>query len=191
MADTEVAVADHEDEVDLEEFETKKGGPMSLALMVVVGLGIGGGVGFTQLGDTVGPILVERELAAEDDHGDAGDGGHGPEDAGSGGEGEEGEPASLHMIDNLVVNPARSQGTRFLLASIAVQMSDPGAVEMIDARDVELRDALILVLASKTVDQLTDISGREALVLEIQAAIVRVVGPDLVKNVFIPQFVIQ
>ena len=191
MADTEVAVADHEDEVDLEEFETKKGGPMSLALMVVVGLGIGGGVGFTQLGDTVGPILVERELAAEADDGKAGGGGHGPDDAGSGGEGEEGEPASLHMIDNLVVNPARSQGTRFLLASIAVQMSDPGAVEMIDARDVELRDALILVLASKTVDQLTDISGREALVLEIQAAIVRVVGPDLVKNVFIPQFVIQ
>lgn len=159
-----------------------RGGKIVLLIVTLLGLGAGGVVGSTTLGDSLGPILAERAQAATSAEGG---GGHGEE----GGEG--GGAASMHLVDNLVVNPARSQGTRFLLTSIAIQVHDPSMVDVVAERDVEIRDALIIVLGAKTVEELTDITLRRQIAQELHDAIVEVVGPDLIRTIFIPQFVIQ
>ncbi len=158
---------------------TEGGGPNRFAIIavVLVGLIVGGGVGVMALGPVVGPKLAEAALNPS-----SGGGGHG---AG----GEEGPP--IHLIDNLVVNPARSGGTRFLLTTIAVEVVDPAMTDWVAEHDVQLRDALNIVLGAKTTEELADITLRPALILELHAVIVRIIGPDIVRHVYIPQFVIQ
>ena len=142
-------------------------------LVVLICLATGGAVGAKGLGSTVGSVLADR--AAN----------------GGGGHGGEGEPAALHVVDNLVVNPAGSGGGRFLLTSIALEAVSPEERAVLAARDVELRDAMILVLGSKTVMELHDISRRSSIAGELLEAVERVVGDHVVSRLFIPQFVIQ
>lgn len=177
-------MADNDD--DLETFDDELGakkGPSKVGMIVavVVGLGAGGAVGLTTLGETVGPILAERAQAAPGDDGHGGGGGHGVE-AG---------PSPITVIDNLVVNPARSGGQRFLLASIGIEVNDAEMSAVVEAREVQIRSSLILVLGSKTTEELSGIEFRAGIVQEIHAAVVEVMGPNIVSKVFIPQFVIQ
>ena len=69
------------------------------------------------------------------------------------------------------MNPSDSEGSRFLLTSIALEPTDADLKDELVARDVELRDALLKVLGGKTVDQLVDIGQRAALAEDLKAAI--------------------
>ena len=162
-----------------EEQEKAGKGARLLPLLIVglIGLGGGGAMGGMMFGPTVGEKLAQRQV-------------EGGSQSGGGGHGEE-ESSAVHVVDNLVVNPAESEGTRFLLTSIAIQVHSPDDSDLISARDVELRDALIMILGAKTVDDLTDITLRNGIVDEIFGAVEEMVGPDIVKRVLIPQFVIQ
>lgn len=158
-----------------------KSSKMSAVIVAIVGLAGGGAFGLTTLGPTVGPMLADRASTS----GEAGGGG-----GGHGAEAEEGASA-LHLIDNLVVNPAGSGGSRFLLTSVAVEVMDPAYTEVVFDHDFEMRAALIVLLGAKSVDELTDVSARAAMALEIERALVQILGPGIVRQIFIPQFVIQ
>jgi flagellar FliL protein len=94
-------------------------------------------------------------------------------------------------VDNLVVNPAGTEGTRYLLVSVAVEPEDPAYVEELAAMDVALRHSLLSFFATKTVAELADINHREALVEEMKAILVHEVGEELVHHIYLPQYVIQ
>ncbi len=175
-------MADAPTEEALEEGEEQEGGSgrkpgkFATILVALVGLGGGGGAGYATLGGTVGPILAERAQ-----NGGGGGGGHGAEDG----------PSPIHVIDNLVVNPARSSASRLLLVSIAVETVDPELSAVVAEHEFEIRAALIMVLGSKTTEELADIQNRDTIVREIRDAVVEILGSDVVEHVFIPQFVIQ
>jgi flagellar FliL protein len=179
--------ADAEDLLEeelLEEGLKKKGGLMAPLLVALAALGGGGAAGALFLGPTVvAPMLVSdpSEKPKEDKGGGGGHGGGG-----------HGEPVTnLVSVENLVVNPAGSEGSRFLLVSVALELADPGMVDAILARDVELRDALILSFGTKTVAELADISRRAALIAEVKGALDHIVGDGVITKVFLPQYVIQ
>jgi len=178
MADDEVPAE--------EEAPKKKGGKLLLILGLLVGLGGGGAAGAIFLG----PMIGQRLAAGASEGGEDPVDGH--EEEGGGGGGEGGEVAGVvHLIDNLVVNPAGSNGTRFLLASVAFETSDASLDEPITARDLEIRDGLIRILGMKSVGQLTDYAFREQLVAELHGAIEGVIGEGTVLRIYLPQYVIQ
>lgn len=145
-----------------------------LALVAVVGLLAGGSIGALYLGPIAAPLLPapgEKSAASEG--------------------GEEGAAVPVHVIDNLVVNPAGSGGTRILLTTVAVELGSAEDAAALANLDVELRSALIVVLGTRSVDELTDVSQRDAIAREVFAAIEKVVGEDKVKRILIPQFVVQ
>lgn len=180
-----------ENELLDEPFEEVKGGgggKVMMIMVLLVGLGGGGFVGTTLLGDTMGPILLARAQSAAE--GGGGGGGHGaPADDGHGGGGGAGV-TSTHVVENVVVNPARSGGNRFLLTSIAIEAIDPGLVDVIAQHEVEIRSALLMVLGAKTTDEL-GVEHLEAITHEVEAKVIEILGPGVVSRVFIPQFVIQ
>lgn len=171
-------MAEHETDEVLEETGdgAKRGGILPLVAVLVLTLGGGGLAGMKVVGPKLGPVLAERALEAPKKK----KGGHG-------GEAE----STLHLVDNLVLNPAASGGQRFLLTSIALQVESPEDVAELAARDLEIRDAFIMVLGTKTVDQLTDVKYRPQLTRELREAVDALVGPGMVHRVLIPQFVIQ
>ncbi len=167
-------MAEPEQNMAPEEATDHKGGrsKLSMAAVVLVTLGLGSAVGMKTVGPKVGAALAQRSItqaaSAEDE-----------------------SSPPLHVVDNLVVNPAGSGGSRFLLTSVALEAGSAEEATMLEAKDMQIRDSFILVLGSKTVEQLSDIKRRAQLSKELLAAVDTIVGPDVVKRLFIPQFVIQ
>ncbi|MBM4371790.1 MAG: flagellar basal body-associated FliL family protein [Deltaproteobacteria bacterium] len=157
--------------------DTPRKSPLLLAAVLAVTLLVGGAAGMKGVGPLLGPRLAEASLAR-------------PENGQGDQAGEPGE-VSVHVVDNLVLNPAGSGGARFLLTSIALDAGSPEGAAKLAARDLEIRDAFIMVLGTKTVDQLTDVGNRARLIEELRASVDEILGPGLVRRVFIPQFVIQ
>ena len=163
--------------------------------LVLTGLGGGGFVG----AKVVGPKLTAgfsqgmttAEVAA---HGGPKKPGEATAD-GEHGEGKAGEHSTtatqIYTISDLVLNPAGSGGTRFLMMSVAFDVRDSSAVEMLKQRDAEIKDAVLALVGARTVEELAEVSEREPLKLEINALVTRIVKKNLIKRVIFPQFVIQ
>jgi flagellar FliL protein len=171
---------------------------LPLIVAIVAGLAVGGASGAFFVGPAMAkgiapagaPVkMVARAGEAADDA----EGEHADEEPAEGeSEGEEGKPATkpVHLLDNIVLNPAASGGTRFLLLSVAFEVKSAAVLEEMKARDAELRDVVLVTLGAKTVEELADMGAREPLKAELRAAAEKVFKKG-VKRVYFPQFVIQ
>lgn len=107
-------------------------------------------------------------------------------------DGEKKAAATVHMMENLVLNPAGSNGTRFLMAAVAAEVKDEKVKEEMAGRDAELRDAVLRILGERTVDQLAEMSLRDVLKKELVDSLnSRLKSKNAIKRVYFPQFVIQ
>jgi flagellar FliL protein len=163
-----------------EEEPTKKPGIMVPLIFALVAAAGGATLGLTVLGPAVAPTLAARSMESG---GKSKGGGHG---------GGHGEPAeTLHVLENLVVNPAGSEGTRYLLISVAIEPIDQGMVEELAALDVSFRHTLLTTLGSKTVEELSDIATRPQIVAQLRDSLESVAGHGIIQNIYLPQYVIQ
>lgn len=174
--------------------------------MVAVGLLVGGGTGAAFVGPMVAKKMGKATpvvAAADGEHAAdeaAADGEASAEADAAGGdhepakEGEakaEGEGAAVHLLENLVLNPASSGGSRFLLLTVAIEVGNAKAGEDFKTRDAELRDIILTSLGVKTVEELTEIARREQFKTDLKTAINAKFGKKAVKGLYFPQFVVQ
>jgi len=96
-----------------------------------------------------------------------------------------------HAIENLVLNPAGSNGTRFLMVSATFELKDSGIENQMKEHDAEVRDHILSILGKKTVDELTDIAQREQIKKDVLESVGTLFEKGAVKKVFFGQFVIQ
>ena len=99
--------------------------------------------------------------------------------------------AIIHEISNIVVNPAGTGGSRFLSASFGFELESPELEAEFNTREVVIRDALITILASKTVAQLTDPKQKEVVRYQIKKRISQVMHTDELGAVYYTDFVLQ
>jgi flagellar FliL protein len=179
--------------------EAPKGGKkIFLALAVTIGLLVGGGGGVF----VAGPLLANRAVAPAQEHGDAeAEAGDHDDEAGArpvsaethgkkGGKGDT-APRPMHLIENVVLNPAQSGGTRFLMLTLALEVKDAAVLEAMKTRDAEVRDVVLSTLGSKTVEELANTAARDALKEELRKSIGGLFSKGSVTRVYLPQFVIQ
>jgi flagellar FliL protein len=160
-------------------------GMMLVIASLVGGLVVGGLGGSFALG----PMLATKiaapktaETATTEEKEEKGDGEHGEKKAG----------ATVQMMENLVLNPSGSNGTRFLMAAVAAEVKDEKVKEEMAGRDAELRDAALRILGVRTVEQLADVTLREALKKELVDSLnARLASKTAIKRIYFPQFVIQ
>lgn len=161
------------------EVQPRKGGALMTMIVGLASLAVGAGAGVV----VVGPMFAGGGDKTES-HEEAKEGGHG---GGHGGGGEE----SLWQIDNLVVNPKDTQGTRFLVVALAVRMADGSTPQNMQGSDPEVRDAVLGLLSGMTVEQLSDPAARDSLKTSLKDAIESVIGKNRIASVLLPQFVLQ
>jgi flagellar FliL protein len=155
-------------------------------LLVAIGAGaalIGGGIGAL----VVAPKLLARVAPADSAHASA----ETPK-----GEREpkrEGKESAgrIFKLDNMIVNPAGSEGTRFLMASVAFELDDDAEEAQLKAREIELRDMVVSKLESLTMPMLTQPSARDSLKAQLGRQVREILGPKAKVKVYLPQFVIQ
>jgi flagellar protein FliL len=166
-----------------------KGGKILAVLLLLVGLAVGGGSGAL-----VASVLTSNSSGgAPRDSTARSDSLYDEEDD------EEAPPRSkkvaprpVYLVEDLVLNPAGSQGTRFLMASVALEVRDEAAVAQLKERDPQIRDRLLTVLGSKTVNELVaPDSARAALRVELRDSTARLFPRGTVHRVYLPRFVVQ
>jgi flagellar protein FliL len=155
--------------------ESPRPGKLVPLLVLVVCLLVGSGAGALVLGPKLfAAPSAEAGQAAEDDEKQ---GGHGGEAV-----------VALVLLENLVVNPANSGGTRFLLISFAFEPGDADPA-VLQAAEPQLRDTFVTLLSKRTIAELGDLAMRDSIRAELLAATNRIVPG--VARLYLPQFVMQ
>ena len=184
-----------------EQSPSKAKSMLPFILALALGLGVGGASGAFVVGPAmakgISPQIVARKHAAEDESADSSDEATADDEAAaneSGGKAGDAAAKQVYTLDNLVLNPAESGGTRFLLLSVAFETADSKLIDDMKARDAELRDAVLVALGAKTVEQLANMQARDGLKTELQNVALQLISKKSKKKtlrVYFPQFVIQ
>ncbi len=104
---------------------------------------------------------------------------------------EENVKGEIFMVEELLVNPTGTSGTRFLSASIGLEVADHETVLQLEEQKMPVRDLLITILSSRTVEQLTNAADREMMREEIANRINKLLGPQKVSAVYFVDYVLQ
>lgn len=182
------------------EAEQPKGSPMKkygIMLGIVIVMAVGGY--FVTL-KFVKPMMGgETAQMADGEHGSADtDGAHAKaskkkKKKKSSGHGEDGAGDEAHIFEvtDVIVNPAGTGGTRFLSASVGFEVEDKETMDLFEARQAQIKDALITILGSKNIEQLTDMKQKEIARLQIKKRVAQLLDTEELMAVYFTDFVIQ
>ena len=97
----------------------------------------------------------------------------------------------IYVVKDIIVNPAGTGGTRFLSVSFGFALESPEMEEMFKQKESIVRDALITIMASRTVAQLTDARQKEIIRYQIKKRVMKIMDTDEIEGVYYTNFVLQ
>lgn len=102
-----------------------------------------------------------------------------------------GEKNVMYSVENIVVNPAGTGGSRFLSVSFGFELKSETTKAEFEERDAVIRDALITIMSSKTVAQLTDAKQKEIARYQIKKRVSQLLQSNELVGVYYTDFVLQ
>ncbi len=114
----------------------------------------------------------------------------------SGGQGEGGEEAgaakeSKFLPESFTVNLADGSGAHFAIVDVEIEVDDDFVKEEVIRLRPRIRDFIIVILSSKTYDQIASVDGRDFLREEIRNKVNGYLTKGQIKNVYFTKFIIQ
>jgi len=106
-------------------------------------------------------------------------------------EGAEKEGSLIVPVDTIVVNLSGSNGRRYLKAKINLEAKDGEVKKIIEAKAVQIKDRLISILSSKTLEDIDGLEAQENLRKETKDAVDVVLKVEGVLQVYFTEFVVQ
>lgn len=117
------------------------------------------------------------------------EGGHGGSAPAGGKEGAAGT-SNIYPLEPFIVNIYDGQELRYLKVKVEMEMA--GAVKGdLDARLAPIRDAILVLLSSKTLQDIQDLQGKNQIKEEILVAINKIITPAKIGKVYFTDFVVQ
>ena len=91
----------------------------------------------------------------------------------------------------IIVNIAETNGQRYLKANIQLELDKPETAEELDARKPQVLDLVISIMSAKTLEEVSNVVGRNRLKREIVDRINAELVTGKVINIYFTEFVIQ
>jgi flagellar FliL protein len=156
----------------------------AVAVIAVVGVAamllMGGGKGGKKAAGPAEEAKVEKK---------AEEGGHG---GGEGKEGKEGKAVNtVYALEPFIVNIYDGQEIRYLKLKVEFEQADPAVKGELDAKVAPLRDAILVLLTTKTMQEVQDLQGKNQLRDQILSAVNKIIPPGRVLKVYFTDFVVQ
>jgi len=98
---------------------------------------------------------------------------------------------SIYVVKDVIVNPAGTNGTRFLLTTVGFEISGVEREKELEKKEVQVRDVLNTILTSKGLEDLAGNEQREALRKEILQRVGEMLPAGSLTNVYFSKFIIQ
>jgi|JI10StandDraft_1071094.scaffolds.fasta_scaffold174884_2 flagellar protein FliL len=159
-----------------------KGGIAMIAAAALVSLGLGAGGAFffasSHAPPPAAPVVSEEEAAAA-------------HEAATQKQASDSYKERLYALEPLVVNVTGDGYNRFLKLRVELEASDVELKTEIEARLPQVRDALIVLLSSKQLSDITDFEGKALLKEDILERVNDLLETGDVKSVLFTEFVVQ
>ena len=97
----------------------------------------------------------------------------------------------MHEMEPFIVNLLGENGTRYLKAKLVAEVGGPEVQKELKDRNPEIRDALLLLLAGKSFDDISTPQGKIALRSELVARLNGVLNTGAVRMLYFTEFVVQ
>jgi flagellar FliL protein len=97
----------------------------------------------------------------------------------------------LYTLDTMIVNLADQGGKRYLRVTMALELSDSESVATIESRLPQVRDAVLMILPTKTYDDVSTTDGKIALRNQVMEKINTLMTKGRVNNIYFTEFVVQ
>jgi flagellar basal body-associated protein FliL len=98
---------------------------------------------------------------------------------------------SMFQIKDIVVNPAGTNGTRYLCTTVALEITNPAVEDEATAREAQVRDLLIEILGRRTVTELSSLEMRDYIREEIETSVNALLTSGEIDGVYFSNFVLQ
>jgi flagellar FliL protein len=165
-----MADADKKEQVKTEEAQPKKSGLVKWVIIGLAALLVLGGGGFVSYKTFLKP--AEKEVK------------------------EESAPVRLDLgptfpLDTFIVNLSGGAGERYLKVTMELELKENNLVVEVEKRRPQVRDTILLLLSSKTFDDIATFRGKTKLRNEITSRLNAVLPPASIKKVYFTEFVVQ
>ncbi len=97
----------------------------------------------------------------------------------------------MYPLDSFIVNLAGEGGKRFLKLTMELEVNDEKLSEEITASLPKIKDSILILLSSKTFEDIYTVAGKFKLRDEITARINSFLATGHLRNVYFTEFVIQ
>lgn len=97
---------------------------------------------------------------------------------------------NIYPLEPFIVNIYDGQELRYLKVKVELEMSGAFKGEL-DARLAPIRDAVLVLLSAKTLQDIQDVQGKNQLKDEILVAINKIIPPGKIARVYFTDFVVQ
>ena len=101
------------------------------------------------------------------------------------------EIGPIYPLDPFIVNLVSSNANRYLKCKIDLELDSPELQQEVDKKLPAIRDLIIQILSSKTVEEIQTAKGKQKLKEEIKRKINEILTTGEIKNVYFTEFVIQ
>lgn len=96
-----------------------------------------------------------------------------------------------YPIEDVVINPAESNGERYLLLTAIIEVKNSDELSILEKNTAQIIDNLNIILSSKSAEELTRIESRNQIKQEIGLMINETVDRKVVRNLFFTKYVLQ
>ena len=97
----------------------------------------------------------------------------------------------IYSVDDVIVNPAGTSGDQLLLTSIAFDVATPEGEKELKEKEIIVKDMIISVLSSKTINQLNNTTYKDTLRMEISKKLQVNLPQVKVNKVYFSKYIIN
>ena len=101
------------------------------------------------------------------------------------------EIGPIYPLDQFIVNLVSNNSSRYLKCKIDIELDAPELQQEVDKKLPAIRDLIIRILSSKTIEEIQTAKGKEKLKEEIKRKINEFLTNGEIKHVYFTEFVIQ
>ncbi|GAB4337290.1 MAG: hypothetical protein Kow0037_19850 [Calditrichia bacterium] len=101
------------------------------------------------------------------------------------------EFGQIFSVDDVIVNPAGSNGMQFVLINFGFEVRTEDDVKLLETRQIQVRDLLLRILSKRTMEQLDGPDDKESLRAEVKEELGKLLPENHLMAVYFSNYIIQ
>ena len=97
----------------------------------------------------------------------------------------------IYSIDDIIVNPADTDGKRLLLTSVGFDLPKADMQNELKTREAMVKDVVISTLSGENIEKLSDTAYRDTLKMAIAGKLKKLIPDVAINNVYFSKYIIQ